>query len=244
MSIWDFLYNIYTIVIVIGLATLLSLLELRKNIRKPKIHMSLGRAKLSIRDNTKSVKISLLLANVWNKNSFFGDFAKQISVNLLVHEPINEGEIVQISTGLPFLKEVGAETYSSNEIQSEKDIIEQLEATYFQRSKNEIPQGRGETLVVAYGIEFGNKLFFASNPPMEIPLPKNDEKQWHMRLKPFNLEVAGENLASLQMDGNQIMFEGWDKWSYMNSEEIIHTPSKFQNFLIQLGFKKKIKLLK
>jgi hypothetical protein len=61
---------------------------------------------------------------------------------------------------------------------------------------------------------------------------------------PFNLEVAGENLPSLDMNGNWIMYDSWDNWSYMASVKEIHSISKWQNFLIKLGFKKKIKLLK
>jgi len=60
----------------------------------------------------------------------------------------------------------------------------------------------------------------------------------------FNLEVAGENLASVYMNGNCIFAESWDNWSYPISAETIHTPSRIQNFLIRLGFKRKIKVLK
>jgi hypothetical protein len=153
LNIIEVLTNIYTILFVVGLGTLIGLFQLRSYVRKPDIHISLGRGKLSIQDSTKSIQVSLLLAFVINRKSFFGDYAKQISVNLLYRTPINDGEIgLNSIIGLPFLKEAGADNFFSNIIQNDKDVVTNLEATYFQRLKVDIPQGRSETIVVAYRI--------------------------------------------------------------------------------------------
>jgi hypothetical protein len=50
--------------------------------------------------------------------------------------------------------------------------MDALEKHLFERKETNIPQGRTCALAVAFGIEKTNKMFFASNLPIELTLSK------------------------------------------------------------------------
>ena len=114
---------------------------------------------------------------------------------------------------------------------------------FFDRRERDIPQGRGEHLVVAYGIEKVNKLFFASNPPAEIPLSSPKKRRIDFTVCPLRLEVAGENLSSTFSEGTVIIANSWNNLTIPKRVTTIMTPSKIRNLLLRIGIGREVKVL-
>lgn len=145
--------------------------------------------------------------------------------------------------GLPWLESFGTRTRVFEQLESEEDILRALEAHLFERKDMDIPQGREKYMAVAYGIEKTDKLFLASSPPIEIPLPPPEKRQEMFTSCPLRLEVAGENFQSTYSEGTVIIANSWVNWSIPSEVRTIMTPSKIRNLLIRIGFGRKVKVI-
>ena len=58
-----------------------------------------------------------------------------------------------------------------------------------------------------------NKLFLATDPPVEILLPSSKKSQVAFTACPFRLEVAGENIPSTFSEGSMIFGNSWNNWT-------------------------------
>ena len=148
-------------------------LGLRVLLKGPHITFSLQKADFRLFNQEQEEKLSLLLASVANrKKPFFGEMAKKVSVLVLFRAPSDDNwPGLNASAGLPWLKSFGGKKGIVEQLKSEGDIKRAVEEHVFDRTDRNIPEGRGEFLVVAYGVEKSNKLYLAANPPIEIPLP-------------------------------------------------------------------------
>lgn len=219
---------------------------LRALLRKPHIIFSLPKkAKISFYNEENEENITLLMAPVANKKKLgFGDVAKKVSAMVIYRAPADDNKWrLNANIDLPWLKSFGTRTKIVGQLNSEEDIRKALEDHLFDRKEREIPQGRGEHLAVAYGVEKTDKLFLASNPPIGIPLPPPKKRQTAYTSCPFRLEVAGENLSSTVSEGTMIVGNSWNNWSIPEKVTTLWTPSRFRNILLCLGFGREVKVL-
>jgi hypothetical protein len=229
---------------IVGIVTfIVGIFALRYYLKKPHIKFSLDRADVSLSNDEKEERITLLLAPITNEKQFLGDTAKGVTGCVFYRAPgVNHG-IGLASAGLPWSKPFSKSIKTDNKLQSEQDIQNALENSLFNRITKDIPQGRRETLVVAYGIELTNKMFLASIIPIEFPLPKSSKNQKIMHGCFIRLEVAGENLPSTVSDGTVIIGDSWTNWSFPAEITKIRTPNRFENLLLRLGIGRKQKVL-
>ena len=237
--------SILIIVPIVGaiVGVLVGIRTLRK---RPHIIFSLfKKAEISIYNEENEEKISLLSAPIANeKKRYFGDTAKKVSAMVLYRAPTNDGKLgLNASISLPWIDFYGTRTRIVGPLKTEKDIQRALENHFFDRKERDIPQGRGEHLAVAYGIKKVNKLFLASNPPIEIPLPPPKKRGKELRVCFLALEVAGENLSSTVSEGTMIIADRWDNYGYPKKVTTLKTPSKIRNLLLRMGVGREVKVL-
>jgi hypothetical protein len=186
----------------------------------------------------------LLTAPIANEKKVFGDTARKVSGLILYRVPEDENPFgPSASSEIPWIGFYGTQVRVNGQLKSDKDIQSALESSVFDRKERDIPQGRGEHLVVAYGIEKANKLFLASNPPIEIPLPPLNEKGMKLHTCSLRLEVAGENLESTVSDGTMIVADSWNNIGVSSEIKTLRTPSKIKNLLIRMGIGQDAKIL-
>jgi len=235
-----------SIAIIIGIicGSITASVALRTLMKAPHITFSLKKAEICLYDGKCEEKIVLLMAPVGNvKKRLFGDAARKVSGIVLYRAPASDGKLESnASIGLPWLNSFGIRT-KVKQLESEEDIQRALEDRLFDRKERDIPQGRGEHLAVAYGIEKTNKLYLASNPPIGMPLPPADKPRIAFTGFFLRLEVAGENLPSTPSAGTMIMARSWSNWSYPKEVRTIWTPSRLRNLLLRVGFGRKTKVI-
>ena len=223
---------------------------LRTLLKGPHIIFSLQKADFCLYNTEHEERISLLLASVGNKKQrFLGEMAKKVSVLVVFRVPSRDKwPGLNASALIPYFKSFGGRQKIVEQLASEEDIQQALEDYSFDRTERDIPQGRGEYLTVAYGIEKTNKLYLASNPPIEIPLPPHvkatKKPKSHFTACFFRLEIAGENLPSTLSEGSVIFGDSWNNWSFPVKVTTLHTPSKFRNLLLRLGIRREARILK
>lgn len=193
-------------------------------------------------------KISLMIAPIGNRRRrFFGDVAKKISVMLIYEAPDEKGAFSHLGNlSLPWVSNsYRPKIVTENPLNSSIDIQKTLEKNLFHWKERDIPQGRGENVIVAYGIEKTNKIFFATKPALEIILPKDREKKKGLVciMARLRLEIAGENLPSTLSNFTCILASNWNDMNYPEKITLVKTPNKLRNFLLRLGFRKDVKLL-
>ena len=221
------------------------LVGLRTFRRGPHIGFALDKTELFF-DNPKDTQnVTLLIAYISNKKRrFLGDTAKKLSGRVLYRTPSKDNwPGLNATACLPWLRPSLAHVRINEKLRLDKDFQRVFETQLFERTEKDIPQGRGEVLAVAYGIEKTNKLFFASSPPIEVPLPtsvKHKEVLTHCSLR---LEVAGENLSSKCSEGTVIVAKNWKEWSYLVTVSTLHTPSRIRNLLLRIGIGRKVKVI-
>jgi hypothetical protein len=222
---------------IVGIVTfIVGIFALRHYLKKPHIKFSSYRADVSLSNDEKEERITLLLAHIINEKQSLGDTAKGVTGCVLYRAPgVNHGIGLNASAGLPWSKSFSKNIKTDNKLQSEQDIQNALENILFNRIAKDIPQGRGETLAVAYGIELTNKMFLASIIPIEFPLPKSSKNQKIMHGCFIRLEVAGENLPSTMSDGTVIIGDSWTNWTFPAEITKIRTSNRFENLLLRLG---------
>jgi len=242
---FDSIPVIITIITVTG--TIIAVfIGIRTLLKSPHITFSLfKKAEISIYNQENEENITLLTAPIANeKKRYFGDTAKKVSAMVIYRAPFNDNQLgLNASISLPWLDSYGIRTRIVGKLISEKDIKRALENHFFDRKDRDIPQGRGEHLAVAYGIEKVNKLFFASNPPIEIPLPPPKKRGTDFTVCPLRLEVAGENLSSTVSEGTVIMANSWNNLAVPKKVTTIKTPSKIRNLLLRMGIGREVKVL-
>jgi hypothetical protein len=205
---------IYEKIAIIG-GTVAAIAGIRVLFKKPEIIFSLKRNDIELINENQVVKISLLTGLIGNKKRFFlGDIAKKVTGSIMIRSPPND-DWPGLDTGvyLPWMKPYGENVKIDGQLSTEEDIQKALEINLFSRTEKDIPQGRGETLAVIYGVETFNKMYVASNPPIEIPLPESSEVSWRMQGIFFRLEVVGENLPSTMSKASVIFSDSWTHWS-------------------------------
>lgn len=244
---FDWITVIVGIIGVIGSA-IGAFVGLRTLLKKPHIVFSLPKkAEISLYNEESDENLTLLMAPVANKKKLgFGDVAKKVSAMVIYRAPVDDKKVgLNANIEVPWLKSFGSRTKIAGQLNSEEDIGRALEDRLFDRKERDIPQGRGEHLAVAYGIEKTNKLFLASNPPIEIPLPSPKKQQMGFRMSacPLRLEVAGENLSSTLSEGTVIVGDSWKNWGFPERVETMWTPSRLRNLLLRLGFGREVKIL-
>ena len=223
---------------------------LRTLLKHPHITFSLQKVDFCLCSRGCEERISLLLALVVNKKRrFFGEIAKKVSASVIFRAPSDdEWPGLNASAGLPWMRPFGSRQKIAEQLKSEEDIQQALENHLFDRTERDIPQGRGECLIVAYGVEKTNKLYLASNPPIEIPLPHTVKAPSKPKIVLtgcfFRLEIAGENLPSTLSEGSIILGNSWNNWSVPSKVITIRTPSKLRNLLLRLGICREVKVLK
>lgn len=224
------------VAIIIGIRTLL---------KHPFIFFNLfKRTEITIYNGREEEKIALLSAPIGNKKKrFFGDTAKKISVNVLYYAPSKDGKVRPHSNEIPWLYSYGTRIEIEGTLRTRRDIQKALEKHFFNREKLDIPQGRGEHLAVAYGIEKSNKMFLATNPPIELPLPPHQNRWKVMHSYTLALEVAGENLPSSQSRSTVLFAFNWNNFSVPKRVTAIYTPNKIRNFLLSIGIGREKKVL-
>ncbi len=239
-------FDLILIIITIVGAIVGVLVGIRTQLKRPHILFSLfKKAEISIYNEENEEKISLLSAPIANeKKQYFGDVAKKVSALVLYRAPTNDGKLgLNASIDLPWLDSYGTRIRIVGQLKTEKDVQRALENYLFDRKERDIPQGRGEHLAVAYGIKKVNKLFLASNPPIEILLPppkKRGKELWGCFLA---LEVAGENLASTVSDGTMIIADRWNNLTFPKKVTTLKTSSKIRNLLLRMGVGREVKVL-
>jgi len=223
---------------------------LRTLLKRPHIIFLLQKADFCLYNKEQEERISLLLASVGNKKRrFLGEMAKKVSVLVVFRVPSRDKRPgLNASALIPYFKSFGGRQKIVEQLASEEDIQKALEDYSFDRTERDIPQGRGEYLTIAYGIEKTNRLYLASDPPIEIPLPPH--KKATKRPKSdftaclFRLESAGENLPSTLSEGSIICGDSWNNWSFPTKMTALYTPSRFRNLLLRLGIRREAKILK
>lgn len=227
---------------IIGLVV--KILTLRK---RPHIFFSLfNRAEISIYNEEDEERISLVTAPIGNeKKRFFGETAKKVSAMLIYEAPSGERQYSNIcNLNLPWV--VGSyppRIKTKSPLKSERDIQKALEQKLFDWKERDIPEGRGDHLVLAYGIEKGNKVFFATKPAIGIPLPSTKKRGAQFTVAFLRLEVAGENLASTLSNFTFIMASKWDDINVPTNLIKVSTPSRLRNFLLRIGLCREVKVL-
>lgn len=217
---------------------------LRGFLKGPHVTFSVKKTETSFYYKEHEEKITLLIAAVVNKRKFwFGDCAKKVSATVLYRSPVDDKIELNTSVNLPWLKPFTTCTRVPKQLRLEEDVRRALEDHLFDRKEMDIPQGRAECLAIAYGIEKTNKLFLASEPPIEISLPPPETRQETFTFFAFRLEVAGENLKSTVSEGTVIMANSWSNWSVPSEVRTIMTPSKIRNLLLHIGFGQKKKVI-
>lgn len=221
---------------------------IRTLFKKPKIDFSLDKKIITMSNDKKEQKIALLIAKIGNKRRrLLGDVAKGITSCVLYRAPIEDDYIgLNSSIGLPWLENFESITKVSEDLETPDEIVKALEKNLFEREEIDLPQGRARALAVAYGIESTNKLYLASNPAIEIPLPRNDvEKRAIFSVCFFRLEIAGENLPSTNSKGGScILANSWTNWTFPSKIETTHSTNKFNNFLLGIGIGRRTKVIK
>jgi len=216
--------------------------------RKPHLSFILDKTDFSLTNQVEEkANISLLLAQVSNKKrQFLGDAAKNATVCLLYRsEPVNEKSMgLDSSIGLPWLENFAISNKIPEKLTSQEDVLSALEKHLFERGETDIPQGRARTLAVAFGIEKTNKIFFASNPPIELTLPSASQPQAPFTGVFLNLEIAGENFSSTRESGTLLMMKNWNEWTIPSKVETLSTPRTWKNMLLLLGIGRKQKVIK
>lgn len=244
------MFELLSVIVGITAGIIAASVGLRTLLKAPHITFSLQKADFRLYNREHEERISLLLAPVANKKQFFlGEMAKKASALVLFRAPSEDKwPGLNASAGLPWMKSLGGRQKIDEQLKSEDDIQQALEDHLFDRTERDIPQGRGEYLVVAYGIEKNNKLYLASNPPIEIllPPPVKVSKKPKIAFPAcfFRLEIAGENLPSTLSEGSVIFGESWSDWWFPAKVITMRTPSKFRNLLLRLGIGREIKVLK
>lgn len=213
--------------------------------KKPHIVFSLfNKTEITLHNQKTKEKVTLLTAPVANEKKVFGDTAKKVSGLVLYRVPENENPFgPSASSEIPWISFYGTQVRVNGQLKSDRDIQSALEDYLFDRKERDIPQGRGEYLVVAYGIEKVNKLFLASNPAIEIPLPTLKEKGTKLHTCSLRLEVAGENLKSTVSDGTMIFADSWNNIGVPSEIKTLRTPSRIKNLLIRIGIGRDAKIL-
>lgn len=244
------MFDIFSVTVaIIGLvATIITAITGFYVFRKPHSSFTLDKANFSLTNDAKEgANISLLFAQVSNeKRQFLGDVAKNGTACLLYRsEPDNEKSMgLDSSIGLPWLENFTVSNKIPEKLTSQEDIMNALEKHLFERKGTDIPQGRGRGLAVALGIEKTNKMFFASNPPIEIILPSPNQTQVPFHGVFLNLEIAGDNFASKQEAGTLLMVKNWNEWGVPSNVETLFTSSIWKNVLLNLGIGRKQKIIK
>jgi hypothetical protein len=210
----------------------------------PRVTFSLKKTDISFYNQENTENITLLFAPIVNpKRWFLGDTAKKLSGLVLYRAPSDENwPGLNASIGLPWLKTFEIRIRIDEQLKSKEGFQKTFETCLFDRKEKDIPQGRGECLAVAYGVERLHKLFLASDPSIEIPLPSGTDPQT-FNATWLRLEVAGENLKSSQSEGTMILARDWKNWTYPTAVMTLYTPSKLRNLLLLLGFGRKKKVL-
>jgi len=240
------MFDLILIIIPIVGAIVTVLVGMRTLRKRPHIIFSLlKKAEISIYNEENEEKISLLSAPIANeKKRYFGDTAKKVSAMVLYRAPSNDSKLgLNASIGLPWLDSYGTRTRVVGQLKTEKDIQRALENHFFDRKERDIPQGRGEHLVVAYGIKKVNKLFLASNPPIGIPLPPPKKRGKELHSCFLALEVAGENLSSTVSGGTMLIVDSWDNFTFPKKAITVKTPSRIRNLLLRMGIGREVKVL-
>jgi hypothetical protein len=215
-------------------------------LRKPHITFSLEKIEMSLFNKEgEEENFSILTATVSNKKKFYlGDTAKNITACVLYRAPANDESMgLNFSNGLPWLETFTLKNEIPEKLTTQSDAIKALELHFFERKETILPQGRATGLAVAYGIESTNKIFLATKPPVEIPLPSQTIPKADLTACFLRLEVAGENVASTQSEGTVIMAKNWKEWSIPSKVEALNTPSVFKNILLRLGIGKRQKVI-
>jgi hypothetical protein len=243
------MFELVPVIVMITAGIITASVGLRTLLKGPHITFSLQKADFCLYNREHEERISLLLAPVANKKQrFFGETAKKVSASVIFRAPCDGERLgLNASAGLPWMKSFGSRQKIVEQLRSEEDIQSALEDHLFDRTERDIPQGRGEYLIVAYGIEKTNKLYLASNPPIEIPLPPHVKALKKPKIVFtgcfFRLEIAGENLPSTLSEGSVIFGDSWSNWSFPAKVTTIRTPSKFRNLLLRLGIRQEVKVL-
>jgi hypothetical protein len=227
-------------------------LAIRSWRKKPHVRFLIQRADFTLFNNQKEENVSLLLCRIFNQKHFFGDAAKKVSGRVIYKAPTDDFESgLDAFAGIPWGKTFHDKFRIEMNLNSEEDVINAIETALFRRTSVDIPEGRGDTLIVAYGIQISNKLYLASDPSIEIPLPEALELSLERPLKrravmtccPLRVEIAGENLPSTVSEGTMIFGSDWNNWTYPAKVETVKTPSVFLNFLLRLGIGKETKVI-
>lgn len=235
---------ITSILAVIG--TLITIfLGVRTLLRRPHIIFSLfEKAEISMYNEEDEVKITLVSDPIANEKKFWiGNTAKKTSVFVRYRAPSDNQLGLNTSIDIPFLNTYGTRTKIVDHLKSLEDIQNALEKHFFDRNKRDIPQGRGEYVAVAYGIQKTNQLFIASKPPIEIPLPLPEKRGKELRVCFLRLEIAGDNIPSTTSDGTMIVGDSWNNLSWPTKIETLMSGNKFENLLLRLGIGRKVKVL-
>ena len=220
---------------------------IRTLFKKPRIDFSLDKTIVTLYNGKKEQKVALLIAQIANKRKrVLGDVAKGITSCVLYRAPIEDDYIgLNSSIGLPWLENFKSRTRVSGNLDTQEEIVNALENCLFERKESDLPQGRARGLAVVYGLESTNKLFLASNPAIEIPLPPKDiDPKAVFSACFFRLEIAGENLPSTQSEGSVIIANSWSTWTFPERVETTHSTDKFENFLLGIGRGRKTKVIK
>lgn len=223
-------------------AIILAIRTLRK---RPFIFFRLfKKTEITIANGKREEKIALLSAPIENKvRSFFGDTAKKTSVNVLYEARSQDGKVQCFAGEIPWLNTYETRIEIEDQLKKQKDIQKALEKHFFYREKRDIPQGRGEHLAVAYGIEKTNRLFLATKPPIEIVLPSKSNKRMKMHASRLALEIAGENLSSTVSRMTMVIAIDWNNFSVPEKIELVYTPSRLGRILLRLGIGRETKIL-
>jgi hypothetical protein len=244
------MFDIFSVTVaIIGLvASIITVIAGFYVFRKPHLSFILDKAIFSLTNGaSEKADISLLLALVSNmKRRFLGDTAKSVTACLFFRsEPVTGKSMgLDSSIGLPWLENFAVTNKIPEKLTSQEDIMNALEKHLFERKETNIPQGRGRGLAVAFGIEKTNKMFFASDPPIEITLPPPNQPRVAFHAVFLNLEIAGENLASRQEAGTLLMVKNWNEWTIPTKVEKLSTPSIWKNMLLNFGIGRKQKVIK
>jgi hypothetical protein len=215
-------------------------------LKKPHITFTLDKSKISLYNEEKEEEtVSLLWASIANKKKrYLGDTAKNITACVLYRAPANDNSVEpNFSNGLPWLETFTSRTKIPQKLSSYEDVLGALEQHFFIRKETNLPQGRATGLAVAYGIKSINKIFLATKPPVEIPLPHPDKPHVAFTGCFLRLEVAGENLVSTQSEGTFIMARDWENWTVPSKVETIRSSNMLETALLRIGMSRKQKVV-
>lgn len=163
--------NVSILITAIGASASIAaiIIATRTFLKGPRITFALKKTDISFYNQKNTENVALLIAMIANpKRWFWGDTAKKLSVMVLYQAPSDEDwPGLNASIDLAWLKPSQARIRIDEQPESKEDFQGILENYLFEHTEKDIPQGRGECVAVAYGIERLNKLFLASNPPIE-----------------------------------------------------------------------------